>query len=105
MTRTMGGLDNSVVCNLINIHTQRHATSNQQPQPQDRTPQRDHRIIWRTRAQGREARDRIGEGRKEAKKRKIPRRVIDAMWKTGDTWAEGENSVDKKASEVLVQHR
>ena len=37
-------------------------TSNQQPQPQDPTPKRDRRIILRTRAQGREARARIGEG-------------------------------------------
>ena len=47
-------------------------TSDQQPQPQDPTPQRDHRIMLRTRAQGREAGDRVGEGGGEAKKRKKP---------------------------------
>ena len=41
-------------------------TNNQQPQPQDPTPQRDHRIMLRTRAQGRE------EGGGETKKRKKP---------------------------------
>ena len=38
-----------------NIHTQTHAT-----------PWRDRRIMLRTRAQGRKARDRIGEGGQEA---------------------------------------
>ena len=33
------------------------STSNQQPQPQDPTPQRDRRIMRKTRAKGREARD------------------------------------------------
>ena len=46
-----------------------NATINQQPHPQDPTPQRDHCIILRTRAQGREARDRIGEHEREAKKK------------------------------------
>ena len=49
-------------------------TSNQQPQPQDPMPQRDRRIMRRTRAQGREAKEEIGEGRGEAKKRKKPQR-------------------------------
>ena len=44
--------------------------SNQQPQPQNPMPQQDRRIMLRTRAQGREARDRIGEGGGEAKERK-----------------------------------
>ena len=49
-------------------------TSNLKPQPQDPTLQRDHRIILRTinRVQGRKARDRIGEGGGEAKKRMKP---------------------------------
>ena len=42
-------------------------TSNQQPQPQDQTPQRDRRIIWKTKAQGREARHKIWEGGGEVK--------------------------------------
>ena len=37
------------------------ATSNQQSQPQDPTRQQDHYILRRTRAQGREARDRTGK--------------------------------------------
>ena len=37
-------------------------TSNQQPQPQDPTPQRGRRIMGRTRVQRREARGRIEEG-------------------------------------------
>ena len=46
-------------------------TSNQQPQPQDPTPQRDRRIMRRARAQGREVSDRTaGEGGGGAKKRK-----------------------------------
>ena len=40
-------------------------TSNRQPQPQGPTPQRDRRILLRTRAQRREARDRIGRRRGE----------------------------------------
>ena len=44
-------------------------TSNPQPEPQDPAPQRHRRIMRRTRAQGRETRDRVGEGGSEAKKR------------------------------------
>ena len=44
-------------------------TSNQQPQPQDLMPQRYRRTMRMTRAQGRETRDRIGEGGEDAKKR------------------------------------
>ena len=49
--------------------TIRHATptSNQQLQPQDPTPQRDRRIMRRTRVQEQEARDRTREGGGEAK--------------------------------------
>ena len=64
-------------------------TSNQQPQSQDPMPKRDSRIMLRTRAQGLEARYRIEEGGGEGKKRKKPRIVIDAMWETGEIWAEG----------------
>ena len=46
--------------------------SNQRPQWQDPTPQQDRRTMQRTRSQGREARDRIREGRGEAMKRKKP---------------------------------
>ena len=45
----------------------------------------------------------IGEGGEEGRSARNSRRVvINAMWKTGETWAEGEKSyqVDKK---VLVQ--
>ena len=45
-------------------------TSNQQPQPQDPTPQRDRRTMPRTRAQGQEAGGRFGEDGGEAKERK-----------------------------------
>ena len=38
---------------------------NQKPQPQEPTSQRDRRIMLRTRAQGKEARGRIGERVKE----------------------------------------
>ena len=44
-------------------------TSNPQRQPQDSIPQRDRRIMRRTRSQRRKARDRIGEGGGEANKR------------------------------------
>ena len=57
----------------------------------------------RARTQGRDARDMIGEGGEEGRSARNSRRVvINAMWKTGETWAEGEKSyqVDKK---VLVQ--
>ena len=47
-------------------------TSNQQSQSQDATPQQGRRIMRRTRAQGREVRDRIGKGGGEAKERKKP---------------------------------
>ena len=45
-------------------------TSSQQPQPQNPTSQRDRCIMRRTKVQGRQARDRTGEGGGEAKKRK-----------------------------------
>ena len=46
--------------------------SNEQPQPQDPTPQRDHCIMLKTRAQGQAARDRIGKGEGEAGRRNKP---------------------------------
>ena len=49
-------------------------TSNQQPQPQYSTPQRDRRIMLRTRAQGRGARNRIEDDGGEVKERKKPQR-------------------------------
>ena len=49
------------------------ATNHNLPQ-EDPTPHRDRRIIRRIRAKGREARDRIKEGREEAKKRKKPQK-------------------------------
>ena len=65
--------------------------SNQTPQPQDPTPQRNCHVTRKTRAQGREATDGIGEGGGEAKKRKKPR-VVDDMWKAGDVRAEEEKT-------------
>ena len=50
-------------------------TSDHQPQPQDSTLQGDRRIMRRSRAQGREAENRIAEGGGGAKKRKNPKRV------------------------------
>ena len=49
-------------------------TSDQETQPQDSTPQQDRRIMRRTRAQGREAGDRTGEGGGEKNKRKKPQK-------------------------------
>ena len=60
----MTGPDCAVMCNSINTHTH--------TQPQDQKPYQDHCIMLRTKAQGREARGRIGEDRREAKKRKKP---------------------------------
>ena len=74
-------------------------TSNQRPQLKGRTPQRDRRIMRRATAQGREARDRIGEGGGEAKTRRKPQKLLDAMREMGETRVEGEKSrqkVDKK---------
>ena len=45
-------------------------TSNQQPQPQDPTPQQDGRIILKTRAQGREGQDWGGRRRGEEAQKK-----------------------------------
>ena len=49
-------------------------TRNQQPQPQDTTPQRDRHTMWRTTAQESEARERIGEGGEEANGSKKPQK-------------------------------
>ena len=68
-------------------------TGNQQPQPQNPTPQRDRRIVQRTRARGREARDRIGRAEERRRSTRNPRCVIDArMWEAGKTWTEGEKT-------------
>ena len=50
------------------------STSNHQSQLQDPTPERDRRVMRRTNAQGREARDGVGEGGGGAKKRKKPQK-------------------------------
>ena len=47
-------------------------TTDQQPHPQDPTPQRDCHIMRRTGVQGQEATDRIGKGGGEAEKRNAP---------------------------------
>ena len=44
--------------------------------------------------------DRIGEGGREAKKRKKPQNNVDTVWETGETWMERGNNVEKKG---LVQ--
>ena len=70
--------------------------SNRRPQSQDPMRQRDRRTMWRTRVQGRKARDRIEEGGGGAEKHKKPqKRAIDVMWKAGKTRAVGEKDVDK----------
>ena len=76
-------------------------TSNQQPQPQDPTSQRERRIMRRVRAQGRQARDRIGEGGGEAKKRKQPmknyRRDVE---NGGDSGGRRKKNADKSVGSV-----
>ena len=57
---------------LENVIEEATPTSNQQSQPQDPTPQRDRRIMRRTRAQEREVRYRIGERGEGVKRRKKP---------------------------------
>ena len=57
-------------------------TSSHKPHSQDPTPQRDRRIMRRTRAQGREARDRIGKGGK--KRTKIQKSYIRDVGNGGD---------------------
>ena len=44
--------------------------------------------------------DRIGEGGRDAKKRKTPQIVIDAVRETGETWVKRDKNVEKKG---LVQ--
>ena len=41
-------------------------------------------------------REMIGEGGGQAEKRKKTRRVVDAMWETGETWVKREENVDRK---------
>ena len=78
-------------------------TSNQQPQPQGPTPQRDRRAMRRTRAQGREARERIGEGGGKDKKCKKLQNSYKRDVKNGGDLGGGRKNVDKKVLEVLVQ--
>ena len=61
--------------------------------PHGPTPQRDRRIMRRTSG---ESQDQGGaeEGRRSARN---PRRVMNAMRKTRETWAVGEKNVDKRA--------
>ena len=75
-------------------------TSKQQSQPQDLTPQRDRRIMLSTRAQGRETRDRTGEGSGELKKRKKPHKSCRRHVGNGGDLGGKIKNVDKK---VLVQ--
>ena len=51
----------------------------------------------RTRTRTRTGSERAEERRRSARNRT---RVVDAMWKTGETWVEREKNVDKKG---LVQ--
>ena len=78
-------------------------TSNQSPQPQDPTPPRDRHIMRRTRPQGREARDIIGEDGEKAKERQKPQKSYrrDLEYR-GDLGGRRKN-VGKKVFEVLVQ--
>ena len=71
------------------------STRNQQPQSQDPTPQRNRCIMRKTRAQRREARDRIGKGGNEAKKREKPQKSYRRNVENRETWAEGGENVDK----------
>ena len=75
--------------------------SNQQPQPQDPTPQRDRRIMSRTRAQGRGGGEELGRAEERRRSTRNPTGVVDAMWEIGGTLAEIGETVDKK---VLVQY-
>ena len=55
--------------------------------------------MWRTRAQGREARDRIGEGGREAKKHKKKRKIYIRDVENEVDWSGKKKNVDEK---VLV---
>ena len=72
-------------------------TSNQSTQLQDPTPQRGRRIMLRTRVQGREAWNRSGRSEERRGSARDPRRVIDAMWETDETWAGTEKNLIRKS--------
>ena len=80
-------------------HAREGATSTSHHQPQqDTISQRDRCNMRKTRTQGRE---RVTGAEKEGQRSATNvRRVIDVMWKTGETQVEGETNVDKR---VLVQ--
>ena len=65
-------------------------TSSQQPQPQALTPQRDRRIMLKTRAQGRRRGTASGRVEKRRRSARNPRGVVDAMLDTRENWAERE---------------
>ena len=68
----------------------------------DPMPQRDRRIILRTRTQGRE-RDIIGEGREEAKKRKKRHKSCRRHVENGGDSGGRRKNVGKKVLHVLVK--
>ena len=72
-------------------------TDNQQPHPQDPTPQRERGIIKRTRAQGREAKGGIRERGRGAKKRKKVPKIIEARLQKEENLIEGLRRVDGRA--------
>ena len=53
-----------------------------------RRPFENRRIMLRIRAQLREARNKIGESGGEEISTRKPKRVIEAMWETGEPWVE-----------------
>ena len=77
-------------------------TSDQRPQSQDPTPQRDRCIMRRTRAQRRKVRDRIGESGGGAKKRKKPQKSHRRNEENGRDSGGRRKDIDKRG---LVQYR
>ena len=71
---------------------------NQQPQPQIPTPERD--VASCGKPEPKEGRQGTGSRKAEERRRKArnPKRVVDPMWKMGDTRTEGEENVDIKVS-------
>ena len=91
MTR-MTGPDCVVMCNLINTHTHTHThRGGSEGSSGDGNGDEDN---------GNGNEDRIGEGGKEAKKRKKPQNSCRRPAETGETWVERGNNVEKKG---LVQ--
>ena len=70
--------------------------SNQPPQSQDPTPQRNRPVTRKTRDQGREARNGIGKGGGEAKKRKKPQESCRSFVKSGGRSSGRRENVEKK---------